>query len=257
MGNTTTFAQNVLAKFWWGPLRRPFEAGSRRVLKGRKTVISGPLKGCRFHGGLAQILGVYELHMQRVLLENLKPGDVFYDVGANNGYVTLFGAQAVGTDGFVYAFEPVPNNQKAIQRVIDENKLANAKLQMEAVSSEAGTAELFVGTGSAATPTLLGQNGGADGEMLSVPTVSLDEFAAKNRWPNLVKVDVEGAETLVIAGAKTLMTSDRAPVFLIEVHTAEKDEQVSGALRANGYDVQPLGRMRIDEYPCHILARKK
>jgi FkbM family methyltransferase len=257
MKNRITFAQGLLAKLWWGPLRRPFEAGTRRVLRGRRTVVSGPLKGCRFKGGLAQTLGVYELHMQRVLLENLGRGAVFYDVGANNGYITLLGAQIVGESGFVYAFEPVPDNQKAIARVLEENHLINARLQPEAVSHQTGSAELRLGTGSAATPSLLERDGVNAAEVLQVATLALDDFVETNRWPNLIKVDVEGAETLVVQGATHLMSAPHAPVWLIEVHDAQKDEQVSGVLREHGYDVQPLGRMRVDEYPCHILARKK
>jgi hypothetical protein len=71
--------QAFLSRLWWGPLRRPFEAFVRRTLGER--VVTGPLRGSRFPGGLAYRLGIYEVHVQDALCQLLGPGDVFYDVG--------------------------------------------------------------------------------------------------------------------------------------------------------------------------------
>lgn len=53
-------------------------------------------------------MGMYEPHVAWFIHDQLKPGDIFYDIGANAGYFTLVAAKAVGPEGRVIAFDPVP-----------------------------------------------------------------------------------------------------------------------------------------------------
>lgn len=67
----------------------------------------------------------YEPHVNDELSNLLREGDVFVDIGANIGYFTLMGASLVGPNGYVYAFEPHPDNCKSIQMSLDANLYKN------------------------------------------------------------------------------------------------------------------------------------
>lgn len=86
------------------------------------TINKGPLSGCRWQRFQCHqawmAMGSYEPHVAKLIGEILRPGDVFYDVGANAGYFTLLGASRVG-GGRVVAFEPVPFNVQVIQRQLN------------------------------------------------------------------------------------------------------------------------------------------
>lgn len=244
--------QAVLARLWWGPLRRPFEALARRTLGER--VVAGPLRGYRFPGGLAYRLGIYELHVQEALCRLLGPGDVFYDVGGHHGYLSLLAASRVRPGGRVHVFEPLPENLAAIRGVLEANHLGGVELHAAAVCEGRGTAELYPGgEGTSAVASLVP---GAPSRPIEVATTSLDLFRAKNPPPDLCKVDVEGAEERVLAGAPDLLAA-RATKWLIEVHTAATEGAVRDRLRELGYRIKDVAppRRRQKEHPRHLLAR--
>src|SRR5687768_7123297 len=91
-------------------------------------VLKGPLRGARWvvgsmpHGAW---LGTIELHMLRDLAGRLRAGMTVYDLGANVGLYTLAAARAVGAEGRVYAFEPLPRNVSYLKRHLALNKLTN------------------------------------------------------------------------------------------------------------------------------------
>ncbi len=244
--------QALLARLWWGPLRRPFEALTRRALGDR--VVAGPLAGRRFSGGLAQRLGIYEIHVQDALSRHLGPGDVFYDVGGHRGYFALLAASRVRPGGRVVVFEPLPENLAAIRKNLEANDAEGVEPVAAAVCDGRGTASLFRGDDAAATATLQGASGSRS---IEVATTSLDLFREDEASPDFCKVDVEGAEDRVLAGAAGLLASGRTR-WLIEVHSAEKEETVRGLLQGSGHRVEELvsrwGRRRA--YPRHLLAGK-
>jgi FkbM family methyltransferase len=185
--------------------------------------------------------GIYELDLQRVLVRELRTGNVFYDVGANAGFFTVLAAKLVGTTGHVFSFEPMPENAESIQEQIDVNSLRQCKLIVEAVSDRSGTASFMQAEHNA-----LGHLSSPGGEpnalntALSVRTVTLDEFAVSNPFPDLIKIDVEGAETEVLAGARSLLSSPRAPKLIVELHGEEKARSVEALLFSFGYCLNHL-----------------
>lgn len=68
--------------------------------------------------------------------------------------------------------------------------------------------------------------------------MSLDEFAALHAPPDVIKIDIEGAEARVLAGAARLL-AERRPIVICEVHGREERELVRQLLR--DYDVETLG----------------
>ncbi len=255
-----TATQRFLARLWWGPLRRPFEAFCRRALRSHR-VISGPLRGARFTGGLAQRLGVYELPAQVAMVRHLLPGGVCYDIGGHNGYMTLLAARIVGSGGRVFTFEPVEANRKLLELALEQNGGQGVSLESYAIANETGHSTLFLGTGRATTEASLlpdsePHSSQGEGETVQVATIRLDDFVSDHPKPSFIKMDVEGAESQVLEGAQGLLASQSPPIWLIEVHDPANDTAVHRILTAASYTLTPIEPVRPGgrPYPRHVLA---
>ena len=104
-------------------------------------VFSGINRGMKWIAGSATHgawLGSYESDKQRQLATLLKPGMVFFDVGANAGFYTLAAARLVGEHGHVYAFEPLAENVVNLRRHVQLNQLHNASIIQAAVADKQG-----------------------------------------------------------------------------------------------------------------------
>jgi FkbM family methyltransferase len=165
----------------------------------------------------------------------LRPGQKVWDIGANVGVFGFAAAGRAGSGGRVLAVEPDPWLFGLLQRSRAANRggmLAPVELVCAAVADRAGVARLQIATRGRAANALVGfgssQMGGVREELL-VPTVTLDELLEATFAPDLVKVDVEGAELLVLRGAGRLLAEVR-PALLLEV--AESNAGAVGELLA-------------------------
>lgn len=157
----------------------------------------------------AGFLGAHSPTLLRNLNRVVAAGDWVIDVGANVGLVTSRLCQLVGPSGAVWAVEPLPRNVKRLEALGATNGLDQLTVLPMALSSEAGTARLRLPI----------RGGGAFGSFVAtwetcgevdVATARLDDLVAERRPPGrlrLVKIDAEGFEPQVLAGAtKTLST---------------------------------------------------
>jgi FkbM family methyltransferase len=263
---------STLSRFWEGRWRRVFRPVLRRAFARGDRIAFGPGRGCRFPSAVilgpersppfptsyyTYLLGIYEPHIQQAIVATLKLGTVFYDVGASLGFFSLVAARAVGSTGQVNSFEPFPRTSARLRALMTANNIGHCTVIERAVSSSEGTADFFVADGdNAATPSLFQ---GKNTRKLTVETVTLDGFAASHRPPDLIKLDVEGAEVVALQGATRLLASERPPRWIIEVHSEECDRGVNELLRSFRYDVEPLlaPSARTKRYPCHRVASKK
>ena len=201
-------------------------------------------------------IGHYEPAIQQALRRELRPGDTFYDVGANAGFFALVGARCVGPTGKVVAFDPSPDNVESLQEQIALNGLAGLVTPVrEAVGACCGRAAFAFAAPGAAT----GHLGEAQAEerTLDVQVTTLDEAADRFGLPHFIKLDVEGAEAQVLEGARHVLQTAR-PTWLLEIHGADPDRKVRGILCAHGYQLTPLVGGRLVEppsFPHHVLAR--
>lgn len=145
-----------------------------------------------------------------VLEECLEPGDFFVDVGANIGIYSTWAARLVGQSGRVVAIEPTPWTRRVLEQLCARNDLQNVDILPWAVSSSAGTIELMVTPGASGLTSSLRR----DGEPFVAETRALDDVVGSSR-PRLVKIDVEGAELDVLAGASRVLAEIR-PVVVFE-----------------------------------------
>jgi FkbM family methyltransferase len=176
--------------------------------------------------GLGIVRGRYEEDEIAFVRRSLAPGDNAIDVGAHVGLFTMHMAERVGPGGRVYAFEPFPANAGLLKRSIAENRYDDRIVfRQAAVGAASGTATLTfpretLNTGGA---YLLREGSIPAGGNLrqDVPLVALDRVDIR-RPVRLIKMDVEGAEPLVLQGARELIAADR-PLILSEVHPAQLD----------------------------------
>lgn len=130
------------------------------------------------------------------LVKILRNGDVVYDVGANIGIYSFAAAHAVGSAGYVYAFEPHPSTFANLTANMRLNRIHNMAAAQVAVSDAFGWAGLTAG------PQDVRNHMTDDGATLHVPTIRLDHFMPHERI-TLVKIDVEGAEKAVLDGMRS------------------------------------------------------
>ena len=166
--------------------------------------------------------GVYEDAVTHLLQAELRPGDVFVDIGANIGYFTLLASRRVGPAGRVHAFEPSPALAARLALDVAENPFAtNVTVHHAAVADRSGEAVL-VSPADVPSPageqylTLPGTAGADDRTGPIVRMVTVDE-AVPDLVADVVKVDVEGAERRVLHGMQETMRRSPPRLMLIEV----------------------------------------
>ncbi|HYV25959.1 MAG TPA: FkbM family methyltransferase [Candidatus Eisenbacteria bacterium] len=200
-------------------------------------------------------IGHYEFPIQEALQRELKPGNTFYDVGANAGFFTLVAARLVGQQGKCIAFDPSPDNHASISEQIQLNGLSNCTAVMEAVAEKSGIAKFsFSSPGS--SQGHLGES--AKGEQqLEVDVTTLDVASERSGKPDFIKLDIEGGEAAALRGAARILRDIR-PGWLIELHGAPCEQEVKKLLVAAGYCFCDLSGISIHPnqiLPNHFVAR--
>jgi FkbM family methyltransferase len=183
------------------------------------------------------VSGTYEPNTQVVLRRLLTDGDVFFDVGANAGVLTLAASRWVGPGGRVYGFEPSAREFERLEENLLMNAARNVTAVRQAVSSSTGRASLRVAAAGFGGLNTLGERFPYEGvdtsRIESVETTTLDDFVEREALDrvDVIKLDVEGAEAAVLSGASRVLR-DYRPALVIEV--------VARSLAANGSTVSQL-----------------
>ena len=168
--------------------------------------------------------GVWEPQVERIVRRFLGSGDTFVDIGANIGYHTLVASQVVGPEGRVIAFEPNPDNARLIAHTIERNAITNITVLPVALASERGVATFRHAIGSNGGFADAGSSPLLEANSTVVPTMVFDDLAVGH--VDVVKIDVEGGEPIVLAGAARLLDVVR-PVIIFEF-SVEMTERVGG-----------------------------
>jgi FkbM family methyltransferase len=192
-------------------------------------------------------LGIYELAIQQCLIRELRPGDVFYDVGANAGFFSLLGTKSVGEKGHVFAFEPLQENIETARTQFELNKVTNCDLVPMAVSDHEGEVEFCEGKDTSTAHLKRPDTESAVSSI--VLTITLDEFAKSRPAPNFIKIDVEGAEIMVLEGARGVLHSAHAPKVLIEFHSDDLANKGCYLFEEAEYRLFTLDRVSVDSGP--------
>jgi FkbM family methyltransferase len=162
--------------------------------------------------------GQYERDETAFLKSVLRDGEVFLDIGANLGWYSLVLGRHC-PNSRVYAFEPIPSTVEMFERNIRLNRLENIEiLRMGLFNQEDELNFLFAPDVSGATSLkLAGQTRGhASIQNVVCRTTTLDAFCvSRNIVPALLKIDVEGAELMVVQGGERIL--EATPIILMEL----------------------------------------
>jgi FkbM family methyltransferase len=206
-------------------------------------VIAGPMRGLWWIAGSAPHgawLGRLESAVLADFVRRVPKGACVWDVGANVGLYTLAAARAAGAGGLVVAFEPMARNVSLLRRHVALNGLKHVMVVAAAVSNVNGTTNMR--EGPSPSEFHLDPTG-----PIQVESISLDTWHQQSgaRSPDVVKIDVEGAEALVLEGAHRLIGTSR-PIIYLSVHTNEQAERCRQILCEAGYR---LTNVRHERWP--------
>lgn len=204
---------------------------------------------------------LYKRHLEagpiKPLKQLIRPGGSVIDIGAHVGFFTLQFADWVSDGGRVIAVEPDPRNLEVLRQRIASSPNRQSLVLLEAVASDSiGSARILFDETNTADNRLH-----PDGQRIT--SVTLDSIVAENRISrlDLVKVDVQGAEIEVIAGAESTLRNQR-PAFFVEFEYPDEPgkqaslqsciDSISGfdygfhSLRRDGYSA-PIPRSEVLE----------
>jgi FkbM family methyltransferase len=166
--------------------------------------------------------GTYDISLHRFIERHVQPGMYCADVGANMGEVALHMAKCVGSDGRVFAFEPVPHLfrkltdnvfRNHLQATIDARQLAVLDKPTTVVIDHPTEDAVNQGLGS-----IMNSPRTSTSRQTAVEGTSLDDFIRREAVPRLdfLKLDIQGAEYLLLDGARETLTRF-SPDFVMEI----------------------------------------
>lgn len=186
----------------------------------------------------------------RLVADVVKPGQVVWDVGANVGLFSFAAAAVVGPAGRVLAVEPDTSLAGRLRQSAAINHgHAPVDVLPAAVSGEVSIGRFHIARRNRSTSYLDGYGTTMTGGVRStelVPTVTLDWLAAHFPAPDVVKIDVEGAELGVLTGGAQLL--EHQPTLICEV-SAKNADAVSDLLAARGYTLYDGDRPQAERVP--------
>lgn len=182
--------------------------------------------------GIASALvqfGVREEDQLRIIQEEMRPGMVVLDLGANIGYYALLEACLVGPTGHVYAIEPARENYDLLRENIALNPEGRWIEHFHlAVSDRPGTERLYLSKHSnchALFADVIRDEAGGSPGFEDIPVEDLDSFCADKRPVDFLRMDVEGYEVKVFRGMRRMVaSSSREMKILFEVHRGRYDD---------------------------------
>jgi FkbM family methyltransferase len=195
--------------------------------------------------------GYYEPVVARFIRASVRPGMDVIDVGAHVGYITLLLSTLVDGTDVVHAFEPELRNRNHLLRHVRLNGLKNVNVRSEALSDRSGVVAFYpsrelnnMGLGS------LRPQGSGPRAPVECETMRLDDYVRsvcpeRGQRIGLIKIDVEGAEWLVLQGAEEVLATK--PTLVLEF--------VEALAASFGYSSRDLlGWLQGKGYKCFQLA---
>jgi FkbM family methyltransferase len=173
-------------------------------------------------------------HITRLVAQG---GRTMLDIGANAGFHALCGAS---TFSQVHAFEPVPATAARLRRNASLSEAADrVRVHEVALSDRDGSVAMRVEPGHCGANRI---EASGDGSSITVPMATLDDVADRDgiRNVDLIKIDVEGHERAVIAGAAALLARD-FPRIVVELGSPER-HRAFRSLLPDGYEARIPGR---------------
>ena len=186
-----------------------------------------------FSDDLYSVMPEREGDVNELILNCLKKGDLFVDVGANIGYYSVLVGKIVGENGRVISVEPIPNTTKVLNFNLELNNLRNVKVVQKAAWSDNGTVTMYIPKGYFGMASVYKPSGATD--VLTVKRAPLDGIFEASRV-DLLKIDTEGSEYPVLVGARKILKKTK---YVILEASQEKDKIVR-LLGEEGFKIRKL-----------------
>jgi len=235
---------------------------------GRKMVVALPastdiyLTGGKSHTS--------EIRLARFLILNLRAGDHFLDIGAHYGYFSLLGSEIVGASGQVFSFEPASKSHLLLQK--NTANLANTTLFKKAISNSEEPLTFYE------FPNLHSEYNASDvsqfeqepwfeksqPQKVTVDATTIDVITqSEHFYPEVIKIDVEGAEYDVIQGGMSFFQKYAPKIVMEYLEPNRKNETHQKALvllKSLGYNTHIIGKdgklIQLDDIDSYLISEK-
>jgi FkbM family methyltransferase len=191
--------------------------------------------------------GYFEWAETNFVRNSLRPGQTFVDVGANIGWHTLMAASRVGSSGRVVAIEPAASTFLELQSNVQLNRFRNVTMHQLGLSDREGSVEIFRNNED---------DSGGNTMFRSADHVPLETVQARRgddvlseagvEVIDLLKVDVEGAEMLVLRGLERFFSEGRIKSMMLEINAPQlrsagaSPQDLLDFVHANGFSVADI-----------------
>ncbi len=216
------FQFNFTRKYYFGLYKKLFRPNN--FFHGQTAI-------CNYDGSLRMKVDIDEWIQQHVyffglydpvhinfIKTQLKPGDYFFDVGANVGCFSLAASLCVGDSGKVYAFEPIKKVYIRLNENIELNRIKNISTIPMAVYEKNTMLRIFLANQENLGMSSIYEHDAMSGEVFEIEAISLDGFMSSNdiKKADFVKIDIEGAELQALRGMVNTIRRHQ-PVFMVEI----------------------------------------
>jgi FkbM family methyltransferase len=198
-------------------------------------------KDIKFH----TIAGLYEKDSFSLLKDMItrfgmdQKGIAVADVGANIGYYSIFFSKYLDPTSEIFTFEPSSSILPVLRKNIEVNQIKNVRILEMACSDHTGDDEFFIGENHHQSSLVSDwAANSATGTKTIVSVITLDHFFEQynqGRYPDLIKMDIEGGGKFALKGCDHCITAKR-PLILIESHTPEEDDAICNLLAKYKYE---------------------
>lgn len=202
-------------------------------------------------------VGEYEPELAATLLRLLQPGQVFADVGANEGYFSVMASRLVGARGRVLAVEPQSRLQPVLRRNFALNHADNVTITAAVVSDSIGVAELNLAPSMNTGATSLIRSTRYALRQETVPALPLAEMLARAGLTtvDLLKLDIEGWEYEAILGSREIFRDGRVRAITLELHPEHLEKRGLGIAPIMAF-LQEAGFRHAPEYETLVFLHR-
>lgn len=160
------------------------------------------------------LTGEFEKTQTKLFLNTIKEGDTVIDIGANVGYYTVLAAKKTGARGRVIAFEPDKECLFLLKKNVSLNACSNVLVVPKAVANTEGWLLFHSNLVHKGKSSLVSDK--KSRSTYKIATTSLDQYFSAGKKIDIVKMDIEGAEILVLESAKKIISKQKKLKLFIE-----------------------------------------
>ena len=189
---------------------------------------------------------IWEPYETMLVLQHLKPGSVFLDIGANIGYYTVLAGAVVGEQGMVIAYEPDGENFRLLEHNIALNGLTNVRPFRAALGENSCQGSIYRSEDNMGNHRLFDDGDGRQKEIVEI--LNGDEHVARiAERLDFIKIDTEGYEAHVLKGLRAMIMANRTRLGMVI------EFWPYGLRRANTSGTQLLESLAAIDLPLYII----